>query len=156
FKRKQLLPDRLQTMIAADEDAHLAMRRPVLLDDIMGIVPQLRPQLAPQRFRVDIGAAVYRRQTGSFGSDVILQVLGDLKRRNDQQAKQHGVDDAIIGGDENHDVVGLPLAMNRPAHMRVNKRNADKRDDKKDAAKDQGELGGGQAVQPREERSPHG
>ena len=38
----------------------------------------------------------------------------------------------------------------------LNKRNADQRDDNKEAAKDQAELDGRQAVQPSEEPSPHG
>jgi hypothetical protein len=125
FKRKQLLSDRLQSMIAAGEHAHLAVRRPVFVDDIVGIVTQLRSQFTSQWLRICIGAPIHRRQTRGFQGDVILQIFRDLKGCNDQQTEQHRVHNPVIGGGKDYHVVDLPLAMNDPAHVGMNKRNTD-------------------------------
>src|SRR5215831_17797269 len=62
----------------------------------------------------------------------------------------------MVRGHKDYHVVDLPFAMNHPAHVGMNKRNADQRDDEKEAAKDQAELDCCQAVHPVEEPSPHG
>src|SRR5215471_10876383 len=62
----------------------------------------------------------------------------------------------MVRGHKDYHVVDLPLAMNHPAHVGMNKRNADQRDDEKEAAKDHAELDCCQAVHPVEEPSPHG
>jgi hypothetical protein len=85
-----------------------------------------------------------------------LQVFRDLEGCDDKQTEQHRVDNSIVRGRKNHDVVDLPLAVNRPAHMGMDERYADQGDDKKQATKQQAKLGGCQAVQPDEEPSLHG
>ena len=68
---------------------------------------------------------------------MVLEVFRRLEGGDCQEADQHRIDQSVIGGDEDHHVVDLPLAVDPSAHERMNQDDADECNEKEKRAASQ-------------------